>query len=892
MGLRDPHAHTAGEAPADCGLEVMPEIRVVAWVRWRTRNLDLVPPVGISLGRNGYRTAIPAGGRYCGGLLKESISPANNIVTKGSTVLLAVAITTDTDLLAATADVLADISDATGGSFSAEPHSASAPIPQLTSVGSRVHETARDLAAGYLRRTLAGVPVRLLTAATADEAVLLLADQATRGQADLALIVGTLPVGSDPAAWACELKGVLRAAEACHPGDRAFPSAILYVQSPSLCGPVRMMARHDVRIMPTDPWLLRTELLMRITDFVQGGLLNPLNRGRAGVTRLSGALVEAMHRLGQPNWSFSYYTGSVVSSLIEDVESRAEAEGAVVIRGTNESALASGALARWHLMQSPFLIVVTSAMIDEFKGTLANLRDSGARGFIVCAEADPGQWFPFQGTMHEHENIGRVLAARGLGHVFMTEPTRMEDDLRAASDLLLRSDGPVVLLATQRVLEEMAASSRVDEIGLESPRAAQTGHLAPTLTESALDRVMHLINTDSATVLWQCGYLSDRERELVVKIAESAGIALADSLTRPGTISGFVGGSRVSTYVGSLGIYGFSDTAHRLLHRKGRLGMRGSQVVFFLKSRAAQAMTPLSEGGLSHKLVVAQLTERADHIAPFTDIPLVCRLSDFLEAVWSRLDVDPEVVAARRAAIEEARRPAPLLSEQVPTSPMSSNYFFASLSSVLEDLIASEGFRYVGVFDVGRAAAAAVRHLPRTGTGFSGWYGRAAMGDAYQAIPAITASTDMPVLAFVGDGSRAIGPDITEVLAEQAMHGKLRCRNLSIFTLNNGGHSIIGSYQQVRQLRPLGRQMGVPNVQSPPGDREVGPLRIRDRTLWTFDRNGLAEGLRAVDVVNEYTINLEHNSTGDGMSLMSTLGWQNHELPDLAYRVTRPGEKP
>ncbi|MFD0431001.1 hypothetical protein ACFQ60_38030 [Streptomyces zhihengii] len=38
---------------------------------------------------------------------------------------------------------------------------------------------------------------------------------------------------------------------------------------------------------------------------------------------------------------------------------------------------------------------------------------------------------------------------------------------------------------------------------------------------------------------------------------------------------------------------------------------------------------------------------------------------------------------------------------------------------------------------------------------------------------------------------------------------------------------------------------------------------------------------------------LEHNNEGDGLSLLSSLGWQRDRLPDLAFGMARrPGPRP
>lgn len=102
--------------------------------------------------------------------------------------------------------------------------------------------------------------------------------------------------------------------------------------------------------------------------------------------------------------------GPIVSRAVQDAAALARAQGNPVLRGPNEHSLACGALARWQLRAAPFLIIVTSGMADELKGTLANLRVSQTRGFIVIGENEPGTWQPFQSTMHDHENAQASLS--------------------------------------------------------------------------------------------------------------------------------------------------------------------------------------------------------------------------------------------------------------------------------------------------------------------------------------------------------------------------------------------------------------------------------------------------------------------------------------------------
>src|SRR6185436_586292 len=110
----------------------------------------------------------------------------------------------------------------------------------------------------------------------------------------------------------------------------------------------------------------------------------------------------------------------------------------------------------------------------------------------------------------------------------------------------------------------------------------------------------------------------------------------------------------------------------------------------------------------------------------------------------------------RREAIRAAAAPAADLVSALPSRPMSPNYFFRELGALFDRMIVEDGYTYTGVYDVGRCAVSAVRSVPRTQPGFSGWYGRALMGDAPAAIPTLAITEPGHVVAFVGDGARSI----------------------------------------------------------------------------------------------------------------------------------------
>ena len=183
---------------------------------------------------------------------------------------------------------------------------------------------------------------------------------------------------------------------------------------------------------PETPWLLRAEHLTALIDFVERTFEKPRQHKiavRDMDTTLGDELVRFLSDRAGVDWTLYYYTGSSVSALIEHVERAASGRGVPVLRGANEHGLACGALAGHLLHGRPFLIVIGSAMMDEFRGTLANLRAAGAQGFIVCPEADLGSHYAFQGTITGDEDAREVLTARRLPHVYVD---RTDRDARAA----------------------------------------------------------------------------------------------------------------------------------------------------------------------------------------------------------------------------------------------------------------------------------------------------------------------------------------------------------------------------------------------------------------------------------------------------------------------------
>jgi thiamine pyrophosphate-dependent acetolactate synthase large subunit-like protein len=444
-------------------------------------------------------------------------------------------------------------------------------------------------------------------------------------------------------------------------------------------------------------------------------------------------------------------------------------------------------------------------------------------------------------------------------------PERFEEAFR----LYEEARGPVVLLVTQSVIDSRDPLPRPP---VYPPRAADTAHVElSSPQEDALAKALAILGRERTRVLWQTSRLDAEEEELVHSIADRAGIALVDTLGHPGP--SHRGGRRVPSYLGTLGLYGFNQRSYAFLHPDGKLAPRDQQVLFFLKSKVGQRatnFTPFRRAGLR----MVQLTHRADHVAPDVELALVMDAKDFLRRVHARLDVDPEVRRHRVAAIQAAAAPPLDLASRLPSLPMSPNYFLRELGGLFERLVEDEGYTYTGVFDVGRCSVSATRSVPRTARGFSGWYGRALMGDAPAALPTLAVTEPGNVVAFVGDGARSLIADPVPALLENAQAYPERFdKNVTLFYFSNGTFSGIRTYRERLSSKWGGRQMRAFDLLAGDSEQDFGPLHVVRRTLSTFDPGALREALLARRRFNILTVLLGHNNEDDGFSLV-TAGWQ------------------
>jgi thiamine pyrophosphate-dependent acetolactate synthase large subunit-like protein len=628
-------------------------------------------------------------------------------------------------------------------------------------------------------------------------------------------------------------------------------------------------------VIPADPDVLHAQLLSLWMDFYELSFAN--RRIRPGDRAApSSAMAEMLTRFlcerAGANWVLQYYTGSLVSSLISAFEAIAADLGVPVLRGPNEHALACAAMANWQLYEKPSVTIVTSGMIDEFRGTLANLCETRARGFIVCAEQNPSLWCAFQSTITPDSDSREVLHARGAPHVFIDNPDDLALGMERALRLYDSHRGPVFILATQAVMN-VKSCAQPNLAPPPRPKAAISARDADMVA-----RAVALLNSGPDRILLQPGRLAAKTCALLQSVAERAGLALADSIIHPGVAPSHLGGAPNPAYLGTLGVYGFSDAVYRFLHQDGRIAPRETQALFFLGDKIAQVATPFTEAKLTRQFHIAQVVEEAEHLAPFADIAVKMNPHDFLLEVERRLDCPPELLARRRAAIQAARRGDKDLASLLPSLPMTANYFFGALGALLSRMIAQDGFDFTGLYDVGRCGISAIRNLPRTRPGFSGWYGRALMGDAYMAMLAVAQTCPTDVLTFVGDGAHALVPDILPSLLENALaNGARRDRSFSIFVLCNNGLSAISSYQERILFNRTSRQMRVLNLARPEFERDLCGYRVSIRNIDAFDPEDMRKALMTRGRINLFRVKLAHNNEGDGMSLVHVSGWQQNQ---------------
>jgi len=654
-------------------------------------------------------------------------------------------------------------------------------------------------------------------------------------------------------------------------------SAVVYLPPGTVLTDARSWAGNQhLRVWSPDSQARRADQLQILMDHLDQAHLSRMHARWGTTVHGPVGMAEWISGFMRANWSdrwdFHSYTGSMVAGFIRSMHELNADNGVRCLTGCNEHSLAVGALAGWQLFDRAYVIGVTSGMIDEFRGTLSNLQRARAPGLIVCADSPDSMWYAFQGTMDGESDGPQLMAARGITQLFICSPDEIETKLAEAFAHLARQPGPVIIFATQAALEARLPPPAMHDW----PSAARTVDEPTGASQvEALNQALHIINQEPVHLLWQCGSLTGEEHALVLQIADKAGIALTDSLTHPGSVSEYNDGRLVPQYLGPMSMYGFNRRVYQFLHSDHRLNPVQDQCLFFLKRRIDQAATPFSQVKLKRQLRVVQVNHRAEHIAPFTDLALTMDSTHFLREVVRRLEVRPEVLAKRRAKLAALLEVSNFVaSDHIATEPMSVNYFFRELGELIRELIEQDSYRYTGVYDVGRSGISAIRNIPRTDPGFSGWYGRALMGDANTALPYIVATTEHHVLGFVGDGARALVPDTEEeLIAALAGRPDAVSKNVTVFYLCNGVLSLIQTYMDKRYAHNGREQMRVPAPACGNEQEDCGAIELRRKRISRFDSTFLREALSARGRINLIEVVLSHNSDGDGLSLGSETTW-------------------
>lgn len=623
---------------------------------------------------------------------------------------------------------------------------------------------------------------------------------------------------------------------------------------------------YIMRVIPKNYLLLCDEILCRLLDFYDFSLLNKMaKRAQKNTNRLSSLARSLCEFMGQQKnfWNFSFYTGSVISSLIDGFYQLAPKNQGKIIRGPSEHSLAAMALVNYLLFQKPFIIAITSGMLDEFRGSLANLIQAKAKGFIICANNRKDQWLAFQGGTSISENIEEVLTAKNISFISIELIEDIAQKLSIAFSYYLQNKGPVVILASQQVLENFGD---LPQIIYNIPEIKKN----IIADQNSLEKILDIINNQKIRILMQCNFLDDQERKFVYEIAEKAQIALCDSLTHPGSVRSL--DAPAKQFLGSLGLYATSHNIHHFLYEGTKLRAKEEQWLFFLKSKIAQSSHPFSESELKNKLNLVQVEEDKKFNAPNVSININCNLIDFLKFINDNLNINPAVFLYRKNILEQYKDPYVSSLDNHPIMPMSVNFFMSCLRNLLTDNI-NNGYKYIGLYDVGRFGLSAIRELPRTNNSFSGWYGKALMGDAYMGILGLIESPENNILAFVGDGAKQMMPDIESSILEYLDNGGNFNKNLTIFFGLNGTTSLIETYQNRAKFTKSKKQMGIFNRITPDKNYIFNKIKIRHITIKEFNQDIILSLINSKPSINFINVILSHNSEGTGISTLSYDEW-------------------
>ncbi|MFC1546142.1 hypothetical protein ACFL4O_00285 [bacterium] len=642
--------------------------------------------------------------------------------------------------------------------------------------------------------------------------------------------------------------------------------------------PYQIPAYFNRYIISKDIWTQRCEFLKLLLDYLDKSFLNKsvkfFKQREAKPSAVSNEIFRFFHKNYKDAWTFSYYIGSLVAKFIHLMQKKIKDTSVITFRGPNEHSMACSALANWRLHNLPYLIVITGGMMDEFKGTLANMQRAGAKGIIIAAECNPEQWHAFQGTISQDEDIREVLKAKKIPYVYMNDVNSIDEKLITLFEYYKSHRGPVMLLATQDALEaskEINIHPEVIDIKKEKQHTLELNF--DDKHKEYLDQIINIINNEETIILWQCERLTKQEENLVYSISKKAGIGLADSLVNPGVVSKYKNGKIINNYIGSLGLYNYSPRMYNFLFPSGPKKHK-KLCLLFLGSKIEQLATPFSLTKVKNKFDIVQVIRKQKDVSPFTTHPLIMSTRQFLDYTDKHLNVKNNILDIRNNYIKNIDNFSKDIINEINSLPMTTNIFFHKLNNLIENLIEKNGYTYTGIYDVGRCGASAVNHISRTDPGFSGWYGRALMGDALLSIPALSLSTNTNILAFIGDGAKGLVPSIKETFVRLIINNKDRLsRNITIFYCCNGLFSLINTYFELICLEHGKEKLDLINYLEPDSSIEINGYDINTKTFYSFDEQEMRKSLLAQNRINYFSVILSHNNIGDGLILPLERSW-------------------
>lgn len=678
--------------------------------------------------------------------------------------------------------------------------------------------------------------------------------------------------------------------------------SVVHIGPPPRPGEIYITPPSVTRLFtPVDSRALAAKLLFLVAEVITNGVSNPWVKRKAralkgrqvvhspshyGLTQnaLGAALCELLSSSGK-RWMFASYTGAVVANMIEYVQHYRRQRHLVrkvpMVHGNSEHALACNALAFSQLHDGVYWIAVTIGMMLDFKGTLLNLVRSRAKGVIVCGEGEPSLHYGCQSMITPAEDVRVILSAMRIPFIEMMDVESLPQRWADFVAVYAQANGPVVILASPRALD---ATTVLDVTAATVPRPVGTNdHHNPISNHESVQALRDRLEDPSRDIVFVVdSKLSGVEHLLLQRLSLHFAVGVADSVQRPGVVSRERVGQAESlsgypNYVGTVGIYGTSPSAYRLLFEGGKPRERTQLTLCFLDSKVDQPASPYTVGDIKNAVDIFQVTPHAEEMNPHISNHIQSSVEQCLVALLEAprsLKPFPDL-SRRMAAISSCQQYNPDPMRKLSTAPMSPNHFFYVLCNTLRRQSQESALDYVTVFDAGRFGFSALRNVPRVRPGFSGVYGRGAMGDAIQSLPVI-ALTHPLTIAFTGDGARALVPDLSSMLmrtlSEDNFDGAL-----IVLTALNGTMSMIQTYQERGMFCHASAQVEMPVMLQQPSQWQWAGVNYHRVNMLHFDPGQWRQWCQSKRAVFFVDVLIEHNNADDIYTHLMPNSWWTHE---------------